>query len=88
MGTLVHRPCGWCDGSGEVEVGTASRTKVKCGICGGLGYSVMDSGSTVCPDCEGSGEAIESRGLLAVILGSEQLCRRCKGAGWAMPAVL
>jgi DnaJ-class molecular chaperone len=71
-----------------VETGAAPGTKAKCDVCGGLGYSVMDSDSTVCPDCEGNGEITESRGLLAVILGSEQLCRRCKGAGWAMPTVL
>ena len=86
MGTQIRRPCRWCSGSGEVRTGPASATKEKCGVCGGLGYAELDSDTTACPECEGTGEVTESKGLLDVILGSERQCPRCKGTGWAMPA--
>jgi DnaJ-class molecular chaperone len=86
MGTAVQRPCSWCSGSGEVRTGPASATKEKCDVCGGLGYSVMDSDTFACRECDGTGEVTESKGLLDVILGSERRCPRCKGTGWAMPA--
>lgn len=85
MGTSVHRTCSWCGGSGEVVVGPASPLKAGCGVCGGLGYSLMDSGSVACPLCQGSGEAAEAGGLLDVIIGHDRPCPRCQGSGWVMP---
>jgi DnaJ-class molecular chaperone len=85
MGSPVNRTCSWCGGSGQVDAGPTSPAKARCGVCAGLGYSVMGSDTIACPLCQGSGEANEAGGLLDVILGHDRPCPRCKGTGWVMP---
>lgn len=77
---LVVRPCSYCDGTGEVDVGELAPVYETCPVCKGAREVRVPDDYVQCRICEGTGK--EDVGEVLEVF---EPCGRCKGTGWALP---
>lgn len=80
MAKLVTRPCEYCNGTGEVDVGELVPVYETCPVCKGSKNVRVPSNYINCPICDGTGK--EDIGESIQRFGR---CERCHGTGWALP---
>lgn len=80
MAELVTRPCAYCDGTGEVDVGEVVSVFETCPVCKGACEVRVPADYVRCRSCDGTGK--EDVGEIITVL---EPCGRCKGTGWAPP---
>ncbi len=77
---LVTKPCAYCDGTGEADVGELTPVYRKCPVCKGNREVQVPSNYTKCQICDGTGK--EDVGESIPVF---ERCKNCKGTGWAPP---
>ena len=77
---LVTRPCAYCDGTGEVDVGEIVQVYETCPVCKGSCEVRLPAHYVECRACEGTG-----REDVGDVLEVFERCGRCRGTGWAPP---
>ena len=80
MAKDVIRRCGYCDGTGEVDVGELVPVYKTCPVCKGNKNVQVPGNYVSCPICDGTGK--EDVGDSIQRFGR---CRNCSGTGWASP---
>jgi hypothetical protein len=80
MPNLVRRRCGYCDGTGEVDVGEFVPDYRPCPVCQRTGEVRVPSTYGICGICGGSGKEDIGRYVRHIVR-----CGNCKGCGWAPP---
>ena len=76
----VTQSCGYCDGTGEVNVGELVPVYQTCPVCKGDGSIQVPDNYVSCPICDGTGKQ-----NVGEIIPREGRCRKCRGKGWAPP---
>jgi DnaJ-class molecular chaperone len=77
---LVTKPCAYCNGTGEVNVGEVVPVYETCPVCKGDREVRVPGDYVKCRPCDGTGK--EDIGEIIRRFGP---CRRCRGTGWAPP---
>jgi len=77
---LVRKPCAYCNGTGEVNVGTFVPVYETCPVCKGNKVVQVPSNYTKCKICDGTG-----RQNVGEFVERFERCKNCKGTGWAPP---
>ena len=80
MPNLVRRRCGYCNGTGEVDVGEFVPDSDECPVCHGTKEVRVPSNYVVCGVCEGSGKKDVGDPFPDI-----RRCKNCKGTGWGPP---
>jgi DnaJ-class molecular chaperone len=80
MPRLVERNCGFCDGTGQVEVGDFVKSLATCPVCKGHGKVRVPSNYRKCPICGGTGKK-----NVGEFFAEWVRCRTCDGTGWTEP---
>jgi len=80
MANLVRRRCGYCDGTGKVDVGEFVPDYRTCPVCGGNREVRVPSNYSRCQLCDGTGKRDVGEFIQALAR-----CRNCQGTGWAPP---
>ncbi len=76
MSGFIRKKCGYCEGTGEVDVGEQFEDLVVCPICWGNGLLAVPSNYHQCISCGGSGKIGEKK-------TEYETCKICCGKGWA-----
>jgi DnaJ-class molecular chaperone len=77
---LAERRCGYCDGSGLVNVGESVVSHEPCPICTGRGKVRVPSSYRTCPICGGTGKRDVGEFAPRWVR-----CKNCQGTGWREP---
>ncbi len=77
---LLTKPCAYCDGTGEVDVGMVVSVFETCPVCKGACEVRVPADYVRCRSCDGTGKE-----LVGEIITVLEPCGRCKGTGWAPP---
>jgi len=80
MAELVIRRCAYCEGTGEVDMGTFIEDCQPCPVCGETGNVRVPSDYIRCRKCAGTGK--ENAGEYVEWCVP---CEKCCGTGWAPP---
>ena len=75
---LVTKPCAYCDGTGEANVGELTPVYRTCPVCKGNREVQVPGNYTRCQICDGTGK--EDIGESIPVF---ERCKNCKGTGWA-----
>ncbi len=77
---LVVRLCAYCEGTGEVDVGTFIEEYQPCPVCDESGIMRVPSDYIKCRKCDGTGQ--EDAGEFIQWF---MPCEKCHGTGWSPP---
>jgi len=80
MPKLVERRCGYCGGTGKVEVGDFIKSTKGCPVCKQYGKVRVPSNYQRCPVCSGSGKRD-----IGEFVSEWVHCKNCQGTGWSEP---
>jgi len=80
MEDLVIRPCAYCAGIGEVDVGTFIEDYQPCPVCDESTNVRVPSDYIQCRKCDGTGKENAGEYIEWFVP-----CERCHGTGWAPP---
>lgn len=80
MAKLVRRRCGYCNGTGEVDVGELTPVYKTCPVCEGNREIRVPGNYTECKICDGTGKED-----VGEYIQRFARCKNCKGTGWAPP---
>jgi DnaJ-class molecular chaperone len=80
MEDLVIRPCAYCKGTGEVDVGTFIEDYQRCPVCEENRNVRVLSDYIKCHRCDGTGHEDAGQFIEWFVP-----CEKCHGTGWAPP---
>jgi RecJ-like exonuclease len=80
MEDLVTRPCAYCHGTREVDVGELVPDYQTCPVCEGHGNIRVPSEYVRCRQCSGTGKED-----VGECIEWFMPCAKCYGTGWALP---
>ena len=80
MGDLVLRPCAYCKGTGEVELGVFVPYYEPCPVCEEGREVRVPENYVECRKCEGTGKEDVGEYIQWFMP-----CEKCHGAGWSPP---
>jgi len=83
MEDLVIRPCAYCKGTGEAELGTFVPYYEPCSICEENGMVRVPEDYIRCRKCEGTGQEDAGEFIEWFVP-----CEKCHGTGWAPPPLV
>ena len=77
---LVTRRCGYCEGTGQVNVGTFADDYRPCHVCDESGNVQVPSNYVRCRKCNGTGKED-----VGEFVERFECCEKCHGIGWSPP---
>lgn len=80
MEDLAIRPCAYCEGTGEVDVGTFVEDYQLCPVCEESGSVRVPDDYVRCRKCDGTGREDVGEYIQWFVP-----CEKCQGTGWAPP---
>ena len=80
MATLVTKPCAYCEGTGQEDVGELVPVYQTCPVCKGSREVRVPSDFTECRICDGTGKE-----YVGDFIQRLERCKNCHGFGWAPP---